>query len=94
MSPQIRDQIQHLSGQSPLSQMRWKSIPAGAATSVWCAVVADAPTIGGQYCEDCHVADVVPDDYALSGGVRAYAVNPDRARALWSKSEQMVGEHF
>jgi hypothetical protein len=27
-------------------------------------------------------------------GVRPYALNPERARALWTKSEQMVGEQF
>jgi hypothetical protein len=27
-------------------------------------------------------------------GVRAYALDPDRARALWAKSESMVGERF
>src|ERR1700739_4645667 len=32
----------------------WKTIPQGAATSVWAAVVAPADEIGAQYCEDCH----------------------------------------
>jgi NAD(P)-dependent dehydrogenase (short-subunit alcohol dehydrogenase family) len=27
-------------------------------------------------------------------GVRAYALDPDRAKALWAKSEAMVGERF
>ena len=27
-------------------------------------------------------------------GVRSYAVDPDRAQALWAKSEQWVGESF
>jgi hypothetical protein len=26
--------------------------------------------------------------------VRPYALNPERAQALWAKSEQMVGERF
>jgi hypothetical protein len=26
--------------------------------------------------------------------VRAYALNPDRAKALWARSEEMVGETF
>ena len=41
---------------------QWKSIPQGAATSVWAAVVAPAEEIGGQYCENCHVGHIVPDD--------------------------------
>src|SRR5580700_1513264 len=43
-------------GAAPFS---WKSIPQGAATSVWAACVADAEAIGGRYCEDCHVAEIV-----------------------------------
>jgi NAD(P)-dependent dehydrogenase (short-subunit alcohol dehydrogenase family) len=71
----------------------WKTIPQGAATSVWTAVVAPADAIGGRYCEDCHVAEVV-DDPNIRAGVRAYAVDPARASALWAKSEEMVGERF
>ncbi len=74
-----------------------KTIPQGAATSVWAAVVAPADEVGGQYCENCHVGKIVPDDVAItavSEGVRAYAVDPTNAEALWKKSEEMVGESF
>ena len=30
----------------------------------------------------------------LRGGVRPYALNPDRAKALWARSEELVGERF
>jgi hypothetical protein len=30
----------------------------------------------------------------VSEGVRAYAVDPSNAEALWKKSEEMVGESF
>ena len=74
----------------------WKTIPQGAATSVWAAVVADAEAVGGRYCEDCHVAEVVEGspEVTVRGGVRRSAIDPDRARALWAKSEAMVGETF
>jgi NAD(P)-dependent dehydrogenase (short-subunit alcohol dehydrogenase family) len=80
-------------GAAPFS---YKSIPQGAATSVWAAGVADAEAIGGRYCEDCHVAEVVstPGLSGLRGGVRAYALDPQHAQALWQKSEEMVGERF
>jgi NAD(P)-dependent dehydrogenase (short-subunit alcohol dehydrogenase family) len=74
-----------------------KTIPQGAATSVWAAVVASADEVGGQYCENCHVGKVVPDDVtitAASEGVRGYALDPKNAEALWKKSEEMVGESF
>ncbi len=77
-------------GAAPFS---YKSIPQGAATSVWAACVADAEAIGGRYCEDCHVAEVVSAP-GLRGGVRPYALDPQHAQALWQKSEELVGERF
>lgn len=74
----------------------YKSIPQGAATSVWAGVVAKADEIGGRYCEDCQVTARITDGpmTASSGGVRGYALDPDRARALWALSEDMVGARF
>jgi NAD(P)-dependent dehydrogenase (short-subunit alcohol dehydrogenase family) len=77
-------------GAAPFS---WKSIPQGAATSVWAACVADAGAIGGRYCEDCQVAEVVEGE-GFRGGVRSYALDPQHAQALWQKSEELVGERF
>jgi hypothetical protein len=76
---------------------QWKTVPQGAATSVWAAVVAPAHEIGGRYCENCHVGNIVPDDAvitAVSEGVRAYALDPNTAEKLWEKSEEMVDESF
>jgi NAD(P)-dependent dehydrogenase (short-subunit alcohol dehydrogenase family) len=76
---------------------QWKSIPQGAATSVWAAVVAPADEIGGRYCENCHVGRIMGDDVtitAISEGVRGYALDATNAEALWKKSEQLVGESF
>src|SRR5580700_11252797 len=76
---------------------QWKSVPQGAATSVWAAVVAPADEIGARYCENCHVGMTVPDDAtitAVSEGVRGYALDAKTAEALWEKSEEMVGESF
>ena len=72
---------------------RLKSIPQGAATTLWAGVVAPADEVGGRYCEDCHVAEVLDIGQTL-GGVRSYALDPERAKALWAKSEEMVGEAF
>jgi NAD(P)-dependent dehydrogenase (short-subunit alcohol dehydrogenase family) len=92
-----REQLnqQLISEGKPLLEL--KTVPQGAATSVWAGVVANPDAIGGRYCENCHVAEVVPDDFPLSSateGVRGYAVDPDRAEALWHKAEDMVGERF
>jgi NAD(P)-dependent dehydrogenase (short-subunit alcohol dehydrogenase family) len=76
---------------------QYKTIPQGAATSVWAGLVAPAEAVGGQYCENCHVGRIVPDDVTItpiSEGVRCYALNAEHAEALWRKSEEMVGERF
>ena len=74
---------------------QWKTVPQGAATSVWAGVVAPAETVGGRYCEDCQLSPVTDGLISpVSPGVRSYALDPAHARALWAKSEQMVGEQF
>ncbi|MBO9715022.1 SDR family NAD(P)-dependent oxidoreductase [Sphingomonas sp.] len=73
----------------------WKTIPQGAATSVWAGFVASADAVGGRYCENCHVSDVTDGPIGpTSEGVRGYALDLERAKALWAKSEGMVGERF
>ncbi|HEX3227437.1 MAG TPA: SDR family NAD(P)-dependent oxidoreductase [Pyrinomonadaceae bacterium] len=74
-----------------------KTSPQGAATSVWAAVVAPAGEIGGRYCENCHVAEIVPDHVTINPineGVREYALDPNTAEKLWKRSEELVGESF
>ena len=93
MIKQINEQAA-AEGKGPL---QFKTIPQGAATSVWAGVVAPADEIGGRYCENCHASDVVPDNVTLgmlNEGVRAYALDRKNAEALWKKSEEMVGESF
>jgi NAD(P)-dependent dehydrogenase (short-subunit alcohol dehydrogenase family) len=93
MIDQMNKQLE-AEGKAPF---QWKTIPQGAATSVWAAVVASADEIGGRYSENCHVGQVVPEGVAInaiSEGVRAYALDPNNAEALWKKSEELVGESF
>jgi NAD(P)-dependent dehydrogenase (short-subunit alcohol dehydrogenase family) len=74
---------------------RFKTTSQGAATSVWAAVVASAEDIGGRYCENCQVSEITEGLISpVSPGVRPYALDPEHAKALWSKSEEMVGERF
>jgi NAD(P)-dependent dehydrogenase (short-subunit alcohol dehydrogenase family) len=74
---------------------QFKTIPQGAATSVWAAFVAPAEEVGGRYCEDCRVSQVTEGLISpVSPGVRRYALDPEHAKALWAKSEEMVGERF
>ncbi|WVD70211.1 SDR family NAD(P)-dependent oxidoreductase [Orbus wheelerorum] len=55
-----------------LPPFKYKTIPQGAATTVWAAIVADAEIVGGHYCEDCHMASI-NDSQGIHGGVSSYA---------------------
>jgi NAD(P)-dependent dehydrogenase (short-subunit alcohol dehydrogenase family) len=78
-------------GQPPIE---WKTIPQGAATSVWAGVKAPVEEVAGRYSEDCRVAELVDDASQIRAGVRSYALDPARAQALWALSERLVGETF
>src|SRR6202161_1427322 len=96
LTPEVRERlIARINARQPkgAAPFSYKTIPQGAATSVWAACVADAGAIGGRYCEDCHVADIVSTP-GLFGGVRPYALDLQHAQALWQKSEEMAGERF
>jgi NAD(P)-dependent dehydrogenase (short-subunit alcohol dehydrogenase family) len=67
-----------------------KQIPQAAATSVWAAVVADAEEIGGTYLEDCAVALIDDTTNPFADGVRSYALDADKAKQLWTKSEDLI----
>jgi NAD(P)-dependent dehydrogenase (short-subunit alcohol dehydrogenase family) len=94
---QMLKQINEQAAAEGKGPFQFKTVPQGAATSVWAAVVAPVDELGGRYCENCHVSDIVADDAklgVLNEGVRGYALDPENAKALWKKSEEMVGESF
>jgi NAD(P)-dependent dehydrogenase (short-subunit alcohol dehydrogenase family) len=100
MTPEVRQQltgrierINAANAAAGVPPFSYKTIPQGAATSVWAGVVASADEVGGRYCEDCHVAQYV-EGAEVMAGVRAYALDQENAKALWAKSEEMVGERF
>jgi NAD(P)-dependent dehydrogenase (short-subunit alcohol dehydrogenase family) len=95
--PKMIEQINQQRAAEGKGSFEWKTIPQGAATSVWAGVVAPAEEIGGRYCENCHVGHIVADEVVISPiseGVRGYALDPNNAEALWKKSEEMVGESY
>jgi len=96
MTPEVIKELMAAIGANQKAGMpafTYKTVPQGAATTVWAGFVASADRVGGRYCEDCHVAEVI-ERPGLRGGVHAYALDPERAKALWAKSEEMVGEQF
>jgi NAD(P)-dependent dehydrogenase (short-subunit alcohol dehydrogenase family) len=65
-----------------------KSMEEGAATSVWCATSPQLEGMGGVYCEDVDIAQAVAADFPGPRGVRPWAMDPDLAERLWTKSEE------
>src|ERR1700721_1777835 len=79
-------------GQPPF---QLKTIPQGAATSVWSGFVAPAEHVAGRYSENCQVSEFIEGQVSpVSSGVRPYALDPEHAKALWTRSEELVGESF
>ncbi|HJV20807.1 MAG TPA: SDR family NAD(P)-dependent oxidoreductase [Sediminibacterium sp.] len=70
-----------------------KTIPQGAATTVWCATSPMLNHIGGVYCEDTDIAGLAPDS-SVSSGVRLYSLDETNAKRLWALSEEMTGIPF
>lgn len=70
-----------------------KTIPQGAATTVWCATSPMLNTIGGVYCEDTDIAGLAPES-SISNGVKAYSLDQANAKRLWALSEEMAGITF
>jgi len=67
-----------------------KEVTQAAATPVWAAVVADQEAIGGRYLEDCSVAIIDDTPNPFADGVRSYALDSEKARNLWEKTEQLL----
>jgi NAD(P)-dependent dehydrogenase (short-subunit alcohol dehydrogenase family) len=88
------DDISDLQSRMPGGKgFQFKSIEAGAATSVWAATAPELEGKGGLYLEDCHLSRPRRgnDD---EEGYETHAVDPDAAERLWRVSEEMVGERF
>jgi len=78
-----------------------KTIPQGAATSVWCAVTEQLNGIGGVYCENCNIAELdtgnidhVYDDPVSLRGVQPYSLDEGNAGRVWKLSEELTGITF
>lgn len=71
-----------------------KTIPQGAATTVWCATSPLLNTIGGVYCEDVDIAELAPESSISNDGVKSYSLDETNAKLLWTLSEEIIGVNF
>ena len=58
-APSMIDQMNQQLAAEGKAPFEWKTIPQGAATSVWAGFIAPADEVGGRYCENCHVGTIV-----------------------------------
>jgi NAD(P)-dependent dehydrogenase (short-subunit alcohol dehydrogenase family) len=72
------------------SKVQVKTIPQGAATSVWAATEPTLRNRPAHYFHDCRAAEVL-DAPVYTHGVMRYALDSDNAAALWSAAEKMIG---
>lgn len=78
-----------------------KTIPQGAATTIWAATSPALDQIGGVYCEDCDIATLLPsgtdaatDPRLHQSGVMPYSLDKHNAEELWAVTEEMTGIYF
>lgn len=69
----------------------FKTVAQGAATTVWCATSPALAGMGGVYCENCDLAEVLPGDFSLPTGMAPWACDPEAAERLWELSESLTG---
>lgn len=70
-----------------------KTIPQGAATTIWCATSPLLDNIGGVYCEDADIANLSLGQ-EMSSGVKPYSVDEASAKRLWPLTEKLAGVPF
>lgn len=85
----------------PEVEARLKTIPQGAATTIWCATSPLLDDIGGVYCENCDIAEIDHgqiehkfDEPSTIRGVQYYSLDKGNAERLWKLSEEMTGIQF
>lgn len=85
----------------PEVERKLKTLPQGAATTVWCATSPMLNGIGGVYCENADIAELDNgnignryDDPLTLRGVQAYSLDEANAKRLWKLSEEMTGITF
>jgi NAD(P)-dependent dehydrogenase (short-subunit alcohol dehydrogenase family) len=72
----------------------WKTVPQGAATSVWAATAPELTGTGGSFLADCGIWPIEDEGGFTVPAAKTTAMDPELAERLWRVSEEMVGEKF
>lgn len=74
----------------PAVQAMFKTPEQGASTSTWAATSAQLDGRGGEYCEDCDIAQLATEDSQRWEHAREWITDEDKAERLWEMSETML----
>ncbi|MBV8462988.1 MAG: SDR family NAD(P)-dependent oxidoreductase, partial [Acidimicrobiales bacterium] len=73
-------------------EMHFKTVEAGAATQVWAGTTEELADHNGAYLANCGVG-VLGADPGVNGFM-PYLLDDEHAAALWTLSEELVGQRF
>ncbi|MEO0467754.1 MAG: oxidoreductase [Pseudomonadota bacterium] len=76
----------------PAIQAMFKTPEQGASTATWAATSPQLEGRGGEYCEDCDIAQLAGPDSQRWEHARAWICDEAKADRLWEISEKMLAE--
>lgn len=69
-----------------------KTVPQGAATTVWAALATELDGVGGRYLENCAIAEPWTGEGEVRNGYYLpYGLDPEHAERLWQLSARLTG---
>ncbi len=75
---------------SETAKAMFKSTTQGCSTSLWAATSELLADLGGVYCEDCDVANLVTEDSPRYFDVAPWAASDEGALRLWDITEALL----
>ncbi len=75
---------------SKQAKAMFKTPDQGCTTTLWCATSAQLNDRGGEYCEDCDIAQLMDDNSPRYLHVAPWAADDDAATRLWVETEKML----
>jgi NAD(P)-dependent dehydrogenase (short-subunit alcohol dehydrogenase family) len=76
----------------PAIQAMFKTPEQGASTATWAATSPQLDGRGGEYCEDCDIAQLAGPDSQRWEHARPWICDEEKADRLWEMSEKMLAE--
>ncbi|MEO1564371.1 MAG: oxidoreductase [Pseudomonadota bacterium] len=74
----------------PAIQAMFKTPEQGASTATWAATTSQLNDRGGEYCEDCDIAQLAGPDSQRWEHAREWICDEEKANRLWEMSENML----